>query len=111
PRMVEKSRPLSLATTPASSPLSPSTLAGPEPRGDLDMAPTRSAAAAEGAERDDRADHEAGDGGALDELLAVLADLRPPVGQLVDLRAQRDDRLGELGLLEVDVAADLRGAA
>ena len=57
------------------------------------------------------ADRKADDGGADDQLRAVLVDLAAPVGQLGDAAAQRLDRVPELLALDVDVAADLgRGA-
>ena len=41
----------------------------------------------------------------------MLVDLAAPVGQLGDANAQGVHGRSELGLLEVDVAADLMGAA
>ena len=64
-----------------------------------------------GAKSEQAADDEADDRGAGDELVLVGADLRAPVGQLVDPAAQRVDRARELGALGDDVGADLLRAA
>ena len=63
------------------------------------------------AQRHHAADGEADDGGADDQLAAVLADLAAPVGELGDAAAQRLDRVRELLALTLDVGADLARAA
>ena len=54
--------------------------------------------------RHQAADRKADDGGADDQLRAMLADLAAPVGELGDLGAERLDRVAEVLALGVDVA-------
>src|SRR3954468_4508035 len=68
-------------------------------------------AAAAKAEGDDTADHESSGCRADDQLSAMLANLPPPVGQLVDSVAQRLHRAAEILPLGLDVATNLLGGA
>src|SRR3954452_2350552 len=60
---------------------------------------------------DPAADDEAGDGCADDGGALVSGQLRPPIGQLLDLRLEDVDRVRELGARLLDRSADLGGAA
>ena len=75
----------------------------------MELWPAPAAVAPAAAQGDEAADHEAGDGRARDQLLSVLVQLPAPVGQRGDPRAQHLHGRRELGLLEVDVGADLLG--